>query len=1047
MCASASGSAPTSSVGSLGWIVDNVAFYTCIGEIPEVAAPTFTPPAPLTFGSAVEIRIATATLDATIRYTTDGTDPAASTGTPYSGPVPLTTTTTLKARAFKAGLSDSPVTTGTYTSQGTLTGVVRNSTTNALIVGATLMATGGYSTTTDATGSYTMQIPVGTYIVTASKSNYSSTSVPGVVITSGGTTTRDFVLAEIPLVTFVVNSTLDAVDTIPGNGICATAGAACTLRAAIQEANAQGGLGRYVITLPAALYTLTIAGRGEFNGATGDLNIQRGKTITIDGASAATTTIDANGVDRAFQSFGGSLTLNGVTVQNGNPLTAFGGCFYVGSSAALVLNRATVKSCNSGTSSGGGVIAVESTVVLTDTTITQNVNTSFGGGVYLLGGEATINRTTISGNSALFGAGLLVSGSANLTLSNTTISGNTATSVFGGAVQFLGGTSTFANVTVASNSSAGGGAVVVSGTGRFQFRNTIIANNTGGASSQNCSGGAVISLGNNVEYPGTTCGFSLASDSRADPLLGVLADNGGPTQTHALGSGSAALGLGDTATCVAPPVSSVDQRGFARPSDACDVGAYQFGAPVITTQPTNQTVTAGRMATFTAAATGTPTPTVQWQVSIDGGSNWRNIEGATSTTYSLTGSTAEHGKRFRAVFENSVASVTSHEATLTVRSVGGSDFNGDTTTDIAVYRQSTGMWYIRDQSGVQFGGPGQVPVAGDYNGDGTTDIAVYQPSNGTWYVLNQLMIQFGDPGDIPVPGDYDGNGTTDLAVYRPSTGNWYVRNQLVVVGFGGPDYVPVVADYNGDGTTDIAVYRPATGFWYVRNQFNRQFGGPGQVPVPADFNGDGSADLAVYQPATGYWYVSNQFTVQFGDQGDVPLTGDFNGDGTADVAVYRPATGQWFVRNQFTVQFGDRTDVPVPRRSFPYAATNGDYNGDNVTDLGGVQTINGHVVRAQPVRGPVRRSHRQTGAGRLQRRRTPGRGGLPAVDQVLVRPQPVRRAVRSAGRRAGAGRLRRGRSCGACHLPAVDRTVVHPKLAGRALRLARRHPGPRGLQR
>src|SRR5437867_11074046 len=73
--------------------------------------------------------------------------------------------------------------------------------------------------------------------------------------------------------TFNVNSTTDAVDATPGDGACATAGPTpvCTLRAAIQEANALRGAD--VINLPAGTYTLTIPGRGEDHAATGDLDI------------------------------------------------------------------------------------------------------------------------------------------------------------------------------------------------------------------------------------------------------------------------------------------------------------------------------------------------------------------------------------------------------------------------------------------------------------------------------------------------------------------------------------------------------------------------------------------------------------------------------------------------------------------------------------------------------------------------------------------------------------------------------------------------------
>ena len=121
--------------------------------------------------------------------------------------------------------------------------------------------------------------------------------------------------------------------------------------------------------------------------------------------------------------------------------------------------------------------------------------------------------------------------------------------------------------------------------------------------------------------------------------------------------------------------------------------------------------------------------------------------------------------------------------------------------------------------------PGDVPVPGDFNGDGTTDVAIYRPATGYWYVRNQFAVQFGGPDFIPVVGDYNGDGTDDVAVYRPSTGFWYVRNQLAIQ-FGGPGSVPAVGDYDGDGSADLAVYRPSDGMWLVRNQFTIGYGDP-----------------------------------------------------------------------------------------------------------------------------------------------------------------------------------------------------------------------------
>jgi hypothetical protein len=89
--------------------------------------------------------------------------------------------------------------------------------------------------------------------------------------------------------------------------------------------------------------------------------------------------------------------------------------------------------------------------------------------------------------------------------------------------------------------------------------------------------------------------------------------------------------------------------------------------PVVTTNPASQSVSAGQSVTFTAAATGNPTPTVQWQVSTDGGATFGNISGATSTTLTLTGVTAgQNGYKYRAVFTNSLDSATTTAALLTV---------------------------------------------------------------------------------------------------------------------------------------------------------------------------------------------------------------------------------------------------------------------------------------------------------------------------------------------------------------------------------------------
>src|SRR5262245_49290658 len=121
--------------------------------------------------------------------------------------------------------------------------------------------------------------------------------------------------------TFTVNNTGDAVDANIGNGICATAAGVCTLRAAIQEANASAAAD--MINLPAGTYTLTRTGRNEDNAVTGDLDITRPLTIT--GAGATSTYINAGGIDRVFDIYdtASPTTISSVTIYGGNPAGSF----------------------------------------------------------------------------------------------------------------------------------------------------------------------------------------------------------------------------------------------------------------------------------------------------------------------------------------------------------------------------------------------------------------------------------------------------------------------------------------------------------------------------------------------------------------------------------------------------------------------------------------------------------------------------------------------------------------------------------------------------
>jgi CSLREA domain-containing protein len=366
---------------------------------------------------------------------------------------------------------------------------------------------------------------------------------------------------------FIVNSTKDAVDANPGDGICATATGECTLRAAIQETNALLGTTNEIF-VPGAVYQITIAGAGEECAATGDLNITN--NLILSGAGPQATIVDGGGLDRVFQILPSQPQCN----IPGSPATP-----------QVIISGMTVRNGNvvANSDSGGGIFNGIANIqggflTLKNVLVTGNAAT-FGGGIMNgWGASADIDGVTITSNTAAYGAGIYTRDTGQVKISNSTISGNTASTGGGGIDTWFNASLALQNVTIAQNTaSIGAGINSEFNTKIVSPQRTIIAENNGA----NCAG-TIVSRGYNLDSD-STCSFTLPSDLPGrNPLLGPLQYNGGPTPTQALGNGSPAINAGGVPANGCPPT---DQRYYLRPGDgiACDIGAFENGAPATAT--------------------------------------------------------------------------------------------------------------------------------------------------------------------------------------------------------------------------------------------------------------------------------------------------------------------------------------------------------------------------------------------------------------------------------------------------------------------------------
>jgi hypothetical protein len=346
-------------------------------------------------------------------------------------------------------------------------------------------------------------------------------------------------------------------------------------------------------------------------GATGTLNlasalpvISHNVEIQGPGADQLAVRRDSGGNYRIFEvTSGATVLISGLTISNGHA-SAFpalgGGIFNQGT---LMVSDSRVTG-NTSDSSGAGIFSGNlGTLTLVRSKVSGNQASGInagGGGILNGGGNLNVKSSLVAGNMAISdGGGIETSGDSGGTqlISNTTITGNQANTGGGIFGDSGNGTLRLVSSTVASNVSSNGlpGANL---DGAMTVTNSIIANPQGGANCNTFSLG-VASQGYNLESA-NSCGFDKPTDLIAEsPQLGVLQDNGGPTETMQLLTDSPAIDCGHGGAL------GSDQRGMPRPvdlgrfvnapgGDGSDIGAFEvqsqaaLGGGTCASQPPNQ---------------------------------------------------------------------------------------------------------------------------------------------------------------------------------------------------------------------------------------------------------------------------------------------------------------------------------------------------------------------------------------------------------------------------------------------------------------------------
>ena len=562
------------------------------------------------------------------------------------------------------------------------------------------------------------------------------------------------------LATLVVNSTVDGPVNLNDSVV--------TLRDAIEAANndvlvapgGETGSGTDTITFDTSVFS----GAQTIN-LTSQLPTIT-DSLTITGAGANLLTIDAgNGTDDEFDTGDGfrifnindgdngnqiDVTLSGLTLTGGDPsitdnsadggailnreilllsgsvvsgnASLDGGGIYNSSDGTLVVTSSTLSG---NLSEFGGGITNRGTATITNSTLSDN-SAGQGGGIANSGGTATVTNSTLSNNSSSGnGGGIFSSFNSAVTITNSTLSGNSASNN-GGGIYNTGGTAIVTSSTLSGNSADFGGGI--SNRGTATITNSIVANSSGG------------DLENNTPDNFFTGSFNLIGDGQdlggltgtitGDPLLGPLAFNAGPTETHALLPGSPAINAGDDNV-----TQTEDQRGLARNFNGVDIGAFELQpvAPIVTSFTRDEGGTLDTLARPDLLSTISVSFNVDVSVSADD-LEIRNdtLGGSLVNTSGLTFS-----------YDASTQTATWDFSSLTL---DAGFYSFELSSDIASVDGNSSL-------GGAFSEEVYVALAGDANLDGRVDVL-----NDAFILVNNL----GVTGGTWTQGDFNGTGTVDV---------------------------------------------------------------------------------------------------------------------------------------------------------------------------------------------------------------------------------------------------------------------------------------------